>query len=62
MTDTTYNPSQAISSSTSKEQTKIPTKNEIQDEGSIESELLKLKILYEKGLWLIILFIQVKYS
>ena len=50
MTDTTYNPSQAISNSTSIEQTKIPTKNEIQDEVSIESELLKLKILYEKGL------------
>jgi len=50
MTDTTYNPSQAISNSTSIEQTKIPTKNEIQDEVSIESELLKLKNLYEKGL------------
>ena len=50
MTDTTYNQPQSVSSSTSTEQSKISTKNEIQDEASVESKLLELKILYEKGL------------
>ena len=50
MPHTTYNQSQAVSSSTSTEQSKISTKNEIQDEASVESKLLELKILYEKGL------------
>ena len=50
MTHTTFNPSKAVSSSKANEQSKIAPKNKIQDESSVESKLLELKTLYEKGL------------
>ena len=50
MTDTTYNPLEGVSDSISAEQNELRSDNEIQNEESVESKLLKLKSLYEKGL------------
>ena len=50
MTDTTYNPLEGVSDSISAEQNELISDNEIQNEESVESKLLKLKSLYEKGL------------